>query len=211
MSSDEIIELAKPMVGFLAEILGDLAEVVLHDLRDPEHSVVAISNGHISGRKVGDSLTDYALEVLREADGLPYKANYKGVLEDGRPIRLSSLFLKDPFTGEPVAMLSVNLDISRVQDAYKLLGSLLNIAKNGDEASPPHPIHFSIENLMHQQMDQVINSRGIPPSRMTAEEKKSVVEELDRKGIFLLKGAVAEAARRLDVSEQTVYRYLRGN
>jgi predicted transcriptional regulator YheO len=211
MSSDEIIEITRPMVDFLAEVLGDLAEVVLHDLRDPEHSVVAIRNGHISGRREGDSLTDYALEVLRESKGQPYKVNYKGVLEDGRPLRLSSLFIKDPSTGEPVAMLSINLDISRVQDAYKMLGSFLNISKNGEEASPPHPIHFSIENLMHQQMDQVLSSRGIPPSRMTAEEKKSVVEELDRKGIFLLKGAVAEAARRLEVSEQTIYRYLRGN
>ncbi|ACZ18657.1 YheO domain protein [Thermanaerovibrio acidaminovorans DSM 6589] len=211
MGSEELIKMVKPMVDFLAEVLGDLAEVVLHDLRDPEHSIVAIRNGHISGRNVGDSLTDYALEILRESKDLPYKVNYKGLLDDGRPIRLSSFFIRDP-SGEPVAMLSINLDISRVQDAYKVMGSFLNIGKNGEESTPPHPVHFtSIEKLMHQQMDQVLAMRGMPPSRMTPEEKKSVVEELDRKGIFLLKGAVAEAARRLEVSEQTIYRYLRGN
>ena len=44
---------------------------------------------------------------------------------------------------------------------------------------------------------------------MTTEEKKEIVEELNAKGVFLLKGTVAEVAQRLDVSEQTIYRYLK--
>ena len=48
------------------------------------------------------------------------------------------------------------------------------------------------------------------PSRLTAREKREVVEELNARGVFLLKGVVTEVARRLSVSEQTVYRYLKG-
>ena len=44
---------------------------------------------------------------------------------------------------------------------------------------------------------------------MTIEEKKQVVATLQGKGAFLLKGAVGEVAQALDVSEQTVYRYLK--
>ena len=40
-------------------------------------------------------------------------------------------------------------------------------------------------------------------------EKKEVVDALNDRGVFLLKGVVSEVASRLDVSEQTIYRYLK--
>ena len=45
--------------------------------------------------------------------------------------------------------------------------------------------------------------------RMLPEEKRQVVANLNQKGAFFLKGAVGLVARRLGVSEQTIYRYLR--
>ncbi|WP_238558869.1 helix-turn-helix domain-containing protein [Yersinia pestis] len=41
------------------------------------------------------------------------------------------------------------------------------------------------------------------------DEKKEIVKKLNEKGVFLLKGAVAEVAMRLETSEQTIYRYLK--
>ena len=40
----------------LARQFGPNCEVVVHDLasNDPERSIVAIENGHVTGRKVGD-------------------------------------------------------------------------------------------------------------------------------------------------------------
>lgn len=42
-----------PLVDFLGAALGSATEVVLHDLTEPESSVVKIVNGHVSGRNVG--------------------------------------------------------------------------------------------------------------------------------------------------------------
>ena len=36
-------------VQMLGTVLGRTTEVVLHDLTRPEHSVIAIANGHVSG------------------------------------------------------------------------------------------------------------------------------------------------------------------
>jgi len=41
------------LVDFLADFMGENTEVVLHDLTDWRHSIMAIRNGHITGRKVG--------------------------------------------------------------------------------------------------------------------------------------------------------------
>ncbi|HPE37244.1 MAG TPA: PAS domain-containing protein, partial [Spirochaetales bacterium] len=40
-----------PLVKGLSIALGPDCEVVLHDVSDPAHSIVAIENGSISGRK----------------------------------------------------------------------------------------------------------------------------------------------------------------
>ena len=44
---------------------------------------------------------------------------------------------------------------------------------------------------------------------MTVGEKQYAIKLLNDEGIFVLKGSVAEVARRLNVSEPTVYRYLK--
>ena len=49
------LELLKQVAAGIAAQFGSSCEVVIHDLsRNPDHSIVAIINGHVSGRKVGD-------------------------------------------------------------------------------------------------------------------------------------------------------------
>ena len=52
------------------------------------------------------------------------------------------------------------------------------------------------------------SNNGLDPLHMTSQEKIEVVHVLQEKGVFKMKGAVAEAARELQVSEPTIYRYL---
>lgn len=48
----------------LGAALGKDCEVVLHDLRYPDESVIAIANGDISSRKVGAPATDFILKLM---------------------------------------------------------------------------------------------------------------------------------------------------
>lgn len=68
-----------PLMDFLAAFLGKSTEIVLHDLMDWHCSVVAIRNGHISGREMGSPVTDLALQVLNEAKykDVPYISGYQ--------------------------------------------------------------------------------------------------------------------------------------
>jgi predicted transcriptional regulator YheO len=65
---DRAILLAlEPVVDGVATMFGGGCEVVLHSLEDLEHSLVKIANGHVTGRKEGASLTDHAVEMLKNA------------------------------------------------------------------------------------------------------------------------------------------------
>ena len=48
----------------------------------------------------------------------------------------------------------------------------------------------------------------IPLERLTQEEKIGIVRNLDNKGVFMIKGAVGILAKRLDVSQASLYRYI---
>ena len=63
--------------------------------------------------------------------------------------------------------------------------------------------------LMNTAIERIMADYDVPSQRLTIDEKKGIVDQLYARGIFALKGAVSTVAKRLDVSDQTVYRYLR--
>ena len=73
VSPDDILNSYRPMISFLAAAFGPNCEVVLHDIREQDKSVIAIENGSISNRIIGSPMTDLALGALHKIDkGLPY-------------------------------------------------------------------------------------------------------------------------------------------
>jgi predicted transcriptional regulator YheO len=212
LRSSEKVRSYLPLVDFLADIAGPNSEVVLHDLSDEESSLVAIRNG-LSGRDVGAPITDFARHVVRHGrhEGKNFITNYLGkVGNSGKFLKSSTFFIRDD-DGEIIGLLGINTDLSAFSEIYRLLGKFLEIDENiNDEIIQPDKNgQLSIRETVLSVMEQVLGGYGVDPARMTADEKKEVVEALNEKGIFLLKGVISDVASRLDVSEQTIYRYLK--
>ena len=87
------------LVDFLADYLGENTEVVLHDTTDWHNSIVAIRNGHVSGRKIGAPITGLALDMVKSRvyEEQSYKVNYKGLSAHGYTIRSATYFIKDDY------------------------------------------------------------------------------------------------------------------
>ena len=99
----------KTTVKFFSSVLGPDYEVVLHS-SNKNHSVIAIENGHISGRTIGSPLTSAVFQMLSSKvyEENDFIANYKGVAENGHILRSSSMFIKDS-NGNPIGLLCINL------------------------------------------------------------------------------------------------------
>lgn len=215
MTPEEKVRSYLPLVDFLAEVIGPFSEVVLHDVRDKEHSLVAIRNGQLSGREVGAPMTDFASQVLTrgEHNGKSYITNYLGKAGSaGKFLKSSTYFIKDDDSAI-IGMLGINTDLSPYKEVQRIMEHFLSLDEKvsggeaaGSDAPEERP---SIVDMMNAVIAETMDSYVAEPSRLTTEEKKEIVEELDGKGVFLFKGAVAEVAQKLDVSEQTIYRYLK--
>ncbi|MGQ0570238.1 MAG: PAS domain-containing protein [Armatimonadota bacterium] len=69
---DQALTVLKPLVEAVGATVGPHCEVVLHDSRAPEKSIVAIWNGAVTGRRVGGPVVggpkeDVALKLLDSA------------------------------------------------------------------------------------------------------------------------------------------------
>lgn len=223
------IEKYIPLVDFLAKALGPNFEIVLHDVSNPNNSIiVAIGNNHISGREVGGSVTDLALKVLKEglSNDKNYIANYKGRLKNNNLTRSSSYFIKNE-KGQIEGVLCINMDATKLLDTRQYLDnfisnftasethSMANSVNNDTQLSALEAtvevfenLHATIDDVLQAIIDKVLAEFPVSPERMSLKEKMDVVKKLNDHGLFLLKGGLPELAQRMKVSETTIYRYL---
>ena len=66
----EILEHYVKSGEIIAEMFAPYLEVIIHDLQTPEHSIIAIFNNHVTGRKIGDGTSAVSYTHLT----LPTKA-----------------------------------------------------------------------------------------------------------------------------------------
>ncbi|MDR1649738.1 MAG: PAS domain-containing protein [Synergistaceae bacterium] len=199
-----------PFIDFIAEVVGPNSEVVLHDTGDLEKSLVAIRNGSLSGRETGSQMSEFARKILDEGKrtGKPFISNYLGKsYGGGKFLKSSTFFIRDD-NDEIIGMIGINTDLSALSEVHRILGQMLEVG-GIEENSESDGERASIRETVLSVIDEVIGRGDADPVRMTLEEKKNIVCELNERGVFLLKGTVAEVASRLDVSEQTIYRYLK--
>lgn len=204
-----------PLVKFLARFLGNNCEVVLHDVRNIEKSIVAIQNNHISGRTIGDPLKNLGPFFKEQKN--PTTADFIKpritTNERGKKLKTASYLIKDE-DGDLIGLPCLNLDLSRFDETKELLNEYF-LGSEIRVQLEPQPVSVteddeedSIEDLTYSIIKDTIHSSSIPPSRMTPDEKMEIVEKLKGRGVFLLRGALGEVATLLETSENSIYRYL---
>lgn len=200
-----------PVTKGLAQMLGPDYEIVLHDISDPERSVIAIENGHVTGRKVGAPLTDLGLYILKSekfknVDVVP---NYMTTTSDGRVLRSTTIFIRDE-NEKIIGFLCINFDTTKVSMFKQVIDQHLAFQRLEDLAGANHEKFASqVEELLNETIKEIKSLAGKPLRYATKEEKISVLRKLDDKGFFLLKGAVDLVAKEMGNSKFTVYAYLR--
>lgn len=208
MTDAEVLQQYVSLVPFLAAVCGPGCEVVVHDITDPEHSLIAICNG-VSGREVGDPLTDLARDLAARgayAD-TDYLLNYAGKSKKVEFLS-STFYIKNK--QRLIGMLCINKDITAVQELNGAVQRLLD--RFNLRAAPEGEYSENLDNplasMVYTRIADTIAQSGIPPARMSRREKMRIVHQLDESGVTLMKGAIAEIANQLSISVPTVYRYL---
>ena len=199
-----------PLVQGLAEMFGPDCEVVLHDVGQLPHSIVAIENGHVTGRGVGDVPTDLMLRSLRRAaEGGPDVRVYV-TSSDGKVLKSLAVTLRDAH-GDLFGILGLNFDVSGLVQTQRTLANLAAVGRLGGEALPVAEEIFAddIRDVVAGMIAKILNEMGKSPAAMSRDEKMEVVKRLEEHGAFLVKRSAEQVADALDLSRYTIFSYLK--
>ena len=203
------LKVVKQLVEGLKDMMGSRYEVILHDLSQVESSIVALE-GSVTDRHLGGSVTNYVLQLIRKyGKDVPNSINYKNVLSDGRLLRSSTIFIRDD-DGEVVGCLCINQDLTDYLVGVNLFKELTSFNTLEDE--PEAGMEFfarDISEVMETIVSSELKLMAKPVAYMQKEDKLAIVDRLEDKGIFDVKGSVEYVAERLGVTNFTIYNYLK--
>ena len=203
------MEMLKQIARGLAAHFGPNCEVVIHDLQsnDPDSSIVAIENGHVSGRKVGDGPSHVVLEALNSG-GIPEdRLSYLTKTADGKTLKSTTVYIRDEGR-EPIGIFSINYDISALLMIENALGGLVHTADR-DPAAPAERISvLNVNDLLEDLIEQSVALVGKPVALMTKDDKVRAIQFLSQHGAFLITKSGDKVAKYFGISKYTLYSYI---
>lgn len=186
----------------LGETLGKNCEIVVHDFSSPESSIIAIANGTLTGRKVGDTLDALGFQLLK-AHPASDLINYSAKTKEGKQLRSSSIFLRDE-KGEIFGSVCINIDISALLQAQEWVHAALGTTTSAIDE------HFerTVDEVLETLIQHAVSSTGKKTTDLTRDDKVAVVAYLEAKGAFLIRYSVERVAELLGMTKYTIYNYL---
>ena len=187
---------------------GEGCEVVIHDLKakDPDHSIVWIENGHVTGRKVGDGPSHVVLEALHaDAGKIDDRLSYLTKTASGKILKSSTIFIRND-EGKPVGILGINFDITLMKAFERSLDAFTGTGGTG--YTEPEPITKNIGDLLEDLLHECEQFVGKPAALMTKDECIRAIGYLDRRGAFLISKSSERACEFFGISKYSFYSYL---
>ena len=191
----------------IASQFGPNCEVVVHDLatNDPESSIVAIENGQVTGRKVGDGPSHVVLEALRgENSQLQDHLSYLTKTRDGKILKSTTIYIRDD-DGDPIGIFGINYDITlmlAMETARK------QFTATEKEEKEPEAISRNVSDLLDELIEQSVKIVGKPVALMTKEDKVKAVQFLNETGAFLITKSGDKVCKFFGISKYTLYSYI---
>ena len=166
----KLLELLEQIAKAIAVQFGSNCEVVLHELsgKSAYSSIVAIENGHVTGRKVGDGPSHVVLEQLgHEDDNAEDQLGYLTRTKDGKILKSSSVYIRDE-NGKVAGILGINYDISMMQLFENSLHDF--ISADQQASREPERITLNVADLLDDLIRQADELVGKPVALMTKDD-----------------------------------------
>lgn len=205
---DMNLDFLKRLAKGLVEHFGSHCEVVIHDLKSDslQKTIVAIENGHVTNRKIGDGASHIVLDTLNhQEENLEDSIGYLTKTQDGRVLKSSSIYIRDEH-GEPEYIFCINYDMTQLTIADNAIKSLLNLDTINDGLAEEIPTN--VNGLLDDLIEQSVKRIGKPVALMSKEDKVSCIRFLNDAGAFLITKSGDKISKYFGISKYSIYNYI---
>lgn len=208
----EYLKQYKGIARFIHKFAGPNCEVIIRDYHNDESEIIDIWPGEFTGRKVSNQLKGFLLDRIANNDYKHNKfiANYLLVSsDDKRILRASTYYICHE--GELCGLLCVNYDLTPMLQFRDYVNDkmLFGICDDRVEQINDTGEFVDLDQFVEKIIENTFTAwdRSIPVQKV--ENEHNPIRVLYKRGVFSQKGSVNRVADLLDISPQTVYRYLK--
>ncbi len=201
-----IFKILRQMADAVTKTIGRNCEVAVHDFTDLNKSLVYLA-GDVTGRTIGAPITDLVIKALhRDGKKIKDRYNYKTTTKDGRSIKSSTIFIRNG-AGDVLGAFCINIDTTELLNANQVIEEIVKTMDFGSDDNR-ETFAATIGETIEALFEQAVSIVGKQPATMSTAEKIRLVEVMESKGAFQIKGAVDQVAILVGVSKYTIYNYL---
>jgi len=201
VTKDEAFEFLDRTARGIAEMFGASCETLVQDMDRPDHPILSIYNGQVSGREVGSTLDILGSDKLIDAAAQTTDfVNLYATTPTGEQIKSSTFHLMgDGFN----LALGIDFDFTSLAFANRTLVGLMSA-----DADLQSALWTGGEGRLGEIFTECLTSLGKPADALDKRERMHLIALLDQKNAFSFRKSVPYVAARLKVSRYTVYKYL---
>lgn len=222
MDINSYISKLEPYKGILRMIggqFGDSCQAILYSLmqnRDKIEGTVVSFSGTTTSVSIGDPLPSFIEAHIKEK-GVTSQYGFINKAFPSLVLRTSLEFLKDE-AGEVFGCLCIHHNIVHIKMITSFLDELSrpNNLEDDDEETAningegkqytANNIQGFLDNIISEFLEEHLAGNNF--AALDKNDKLDLIKELDRRGVFLVKGAVNLIAKRINVSKFSVYNYI---
>ena len=204
---DHMIDFVKRLAKAVTVQFGTNCEVAIHDLTsdNKESTIIAIENGEVTHRKIGDGPSHIVLEALNgDRSQLTDQLDYLTQTYDGRIIKSSTVYIRDE-NNEVTGIFSINYDITKLLMAEDAIKTLLHYKP---EETAPEKIPQNVNELLNELIESSVRYVGKPVALMNKEDKIKAIQFLNKSGAFLITKSGDKISKHFCISKYTLYNYI---
>ena len=191
----------------VAEMFSPYLEVIVHDLTNPNQSIIAIFNSHITGRKIGDGTSDIGYKKL--SNELPDKIiNYSNKSPSGVELKSSSLTIRND-ANKIIGSMGFNFDLSHFVNIREFIDLFSKSVEMEELPKKEEFFMWSIKTEIQQALNKYLMMNKLQSKVLTRDDKLKVISYMKNKGYISKKGAKTIISELLAISRPTLYKYLK--
>jgi predicted transcriptional regulator YheO len=191
----------------VAEMFSPYLEVIVHNLTNPNQSIIAIFNSHITGRKIGDGTSDIGYKKL--SNELPDKiVNYSNKSPSGVELKSSSLTIRND-DNKIIGSMGFNFDLSHFVNMREFIDLFSKSVEMEELPKKEEFFMWSIKTEIQQALNKYLMINKLQSKVLTRDDKLKVISYMKNKGYISKKGAKTIISELLAISRPTLYKYLK--
>ncbi len=204
IAKNDILNFLERAAQAIAQMFGPDCETLIHDMSRPGHPIISIYNGHVSGRKVGETTDIFGDDYYSRVGEYHFKPeqdmiNTLAITKRGHKIKSTTINC----TGiDYHYAFGINYDYTHLAGVMPALEALTTVGQGLEEA-----LAESSRAPLEEVFSECLALVGKPISAMKKADRLQLIALLVERNGFTYQKSIAFVAEKLGVSRYTVYKY----